>query len=122
MSDRQFRPQTQLLRKELLESMAYLFSGDINPILLETLRFYFPWLSFALLINWLPEQGEDIYWVLIDSQRVAVVEIPRETNVDVKNVLIEAVPVSEYQKRTSTAVKRRKFKAALDLMREKERE
>jgi hypothetical protein len=110
------------VRDDLLKSMASLFSGNTNPSLLRALQFYFPWLSFALVINWIPEQGEDIYWILIDERRVAVVEVPRRPDVDVNDIPIEIMSVSEYQKRRLSVETRNKLDVALGLMREKESE
>ncbi|MBY8934410.1 hypothetical protein J1G32_08815 [Pseudomonas fluorescens] len=42
--------------------------------LLEVLRSCFPAINLAFVLDWVPEQGEDIYWVLIDNSRVAMIE------------------------------------------------
>lgn len=105
------------MRADLLKSMASLFSGDTNPLLLAALKAAFPWLSFALIINWIPEQAEDIYWVLIDLDRIAAVEISRLSS-DLADVLIEVSDLDKYKERRLSIESRRKLEIAIDLMRE----
>lgn len=106
------------LRAHLLNSAALLFSGESNSLLLSALKALFPSLSFALVVNWIPEQAEDIYWVLIDLDRIAVVEIPRSSN-DIANVSTDVLELREYQKRRLSAESRQKLEVAIELMRER---
>ncbi len=107
--------QTQL-KSELLESMESLFAGNTNKLLLETLHAKFPSLSFALIINWIPEQGEDIYWVLLSNEEIAVLEVPRLIGAKVGDVIVVSMSRHEYAKRNLSLESRRKFEAALELM------
>lgn len=106
------------IKDDLLESKAHLFSGDMNNILLMALRFFFPSLSCAFVIDSIPEQEEDIFFVLIDEKKVAIIEIPRGIDAGIKNILIEVVSVEEYKKRSLVVDTRRKLCVALDLMHE----
>lgn len=63
--------------KELFESRKALFDGLSNPILLEALRIHFPGIQSAYILNWIPEQGEDIYFVLVKNDLIAIIEIQR---------------------------------------------
>lgn len=105
------------LRKDLLSSMGLMFSGSTNPLLLDALVGLFPRLSFALVVNWIPEQAEDIYWVLIDLERIAVVEVPRPSD-SLENVAIEVVGLKTYMRRRLSAEAKRKLEVAVELMKE----
>lgn len=105
------------LRSDLMKSMTQVFSGAANPLLLGALKAAFPWLSFALVVNWIPEQSEDIYWILIDLNRIAVVEVPR-LNSDFAGVSIDLLDLVEYRGRRHSAETRRKLEIAIELMRE----
>lgn len=106
-------------RVELLKSATLLFSGDSYQPLLTALVRAFPGLSFALIINWVPEQAEDIYWVLLDLKRIAVVEVPRSASTNAIDLPIEILPVHSVRPRLS-AETRRKLEAALEIMKERE--
>ena len=105
------------VRADLLSSMASMFSGGTNPLLLAALKAAFPWLSFALIVNWIPEQAEDIYWVLIDLDRIAIVEISRLSN-SLEDVSVEVLDLNEYKERRLFIENRRKLEVAIDLMKE----
>lgn len=69
------------------------------------------------LLRWIPEQGEDLYDVLVDGATVAHIEIPRR-NPDQETVF-ETWPVEEYRRtrKTLTKPERRKLELALHLAR-----
>ncbi|MFJ5236462.1 hypothetical protein ACIP86_06975 [Pseudomonas neuropathica] len=105
------------VRADLLSSMASMFSGGTNPLLLAALKAAFPWLSFALIVNWIPEQAEDIYWVLIDLDRIATVEISRLSS-NLEDVSVEVLDLNKYKERRLSIENRRKLEVAIDLMKE----
>jgi hypothetical protein len=100
------------LQNELLSSMHNLFSDSKNEALLKSLREYNSKISFALIVNWIPEQGEDIYFVLIDENQIAVVDVPRVIGGSHRTTIIS---VGEYMVNLHASA-RRKLMAALDLM------
>jgi hypothetical protein len=51
-------------------------------------------MSTAYVLYWTPEQGEDLYSVLVDEDAVAHVELDR-TNADAAPIL-EVVPIRKY--------------------------
>lgn len=104
------------LKEELLGAKDALFSGEENAVLLEVLRSCFPAINLAFVLDWVPEQGEDIYWVLVDNSRVAMIEIPRSTNKTPEYPLIEVQSIDDYKTRLSKTA-RRKLIAALELIR-----
>ncbi|MGE8452308.1 MAG: hypothetical protein ACN6OP_17145 [Pseudomonadales bacterium] len=105
------------VQADLLSSMTSVFSDGTNPLLLAALKTAFPRLSFALIVNWIPEQAEDIYWVLIDLNRIATVEIPRPGN-DLTGVSVEVLDLNIYKGRRLSIDSHRKLEAAIELMRE----
>jgi hypothetical protein len=72
--------------------------------------------AVALIIDWVPEQGEDIYSILLDSERIAVIEIPRSSCLDVDSISEAVVTVSDYTKRNLSTACRQKLDAALELI------
>ncbi|MFC5475785.1 hypothetical protein [Paraherbaspirillum soli] len=104
------------IKAELLNSTTSLFSGSTSGLLLSALKSTFPLLSFALIVNWIPEQVEDIYWVLIDSERIAILDVPRLSGVDKADVPVEVLTVHTLQKRRLSVETRRKLEVALELM------
>lgn len=98
--------------------MHSVFSGETDRNLLTALRFYFPLLSRAFIVNWIPEQGEDIYFMLVDEGHVAVIEVPRQEPM-LENSILEVLNLSEYRQRKLSAEVRRKLEVALILMSEK---
>lgn len=105
------------LRLEMLSSVEKMFEEDTDSLLLGALRKYFPWVDFALILNWIPEQAEDIYWVLIDLERIVVVEIPRSSE-RVDDAIVEVVSVNAYKVERHHAETRRRFEVAIELMKE----
>ena len=65
-------------RQSLMHSNTTLMEGQTNRRLLEVLLAEFGNVEKAYVINWLPEQGEDIYTVAVPPDTIATVEIPRD--------------------------------------------
>ena len=90
------RDAQEALDQQLEESRVRLLSGNGPPALLTTLRSVFPDLSDNVyIIHHLPEQGEDIYDVLVDATTVVHVEVPRR-GVS-QRVVIEEMPLERYR-------------------------
>jgi hypothetical protein len=65
--------------RELEAGRLRLVSGELSPALLRLLRKHLPEATDNLyLIASIPEQGEDIYDVLVDGRQIIRVEIPRD--------------------------------------------
>lgn len=107
------------IRENLLKSMAALFSGQLNSDLTNTLLLHFPGLSFALIINWIPEQGEDIYFLLLDEKRIVVIEVPRAGAAQDTLPVVDTLNVADYRNRKLSVDVRRKLDEAIIMMREK---
>jgi hypothetical protein len=69
------------------------------------------------VVRWIPEQGEDLYHVLVDGATVAHVEIPRRS--PDREPLFVTWPVEEYRRASKAFTKpeRRKLELALELAR-----
>ncbi|WP_411248444.1 hypothetical protein [Shouchella clausii] len=67
----------QELREQLIKSKESLFGSEEKKRLLEVLRNIYPKMNTAYILHWIPEQGENIYKVLIDDNMIAVVELNR---------------------------------------------
>ena len=109
------------IKENLLKSMKSLFLNEQDTLLMKSLKEFFPSISSAFIINCIPEQGEDIYWILIDPKIVAIVEIPRSDNADVKDVLIETHTVEKILQKPLTKGVRRELTAALELAKQAEK-
>jgi len=75
-------------RSELIHSNHLLFSGGGNRRLLASINRAFPDMKSAFVLDWVPEQGEDIFTVLVNDNKVAAFELPRSNNelADARNV------------------------------------
>ncbi|MBC7805882.1 MAG: hypothetical protein H7145_07000 [Akkermansiaceae bacterium] len=80
----------------------------------QVIRSHFPETKFTLLLHWLPEQGEDIYRVLMDDLRIAVLEIPRRADVIPAEVVVEIMDARSCGIRSRHTVPR--FSVAVKLM------
>jgi hypothetical protein len=65
------------LREELTVSNAALRAGSGNPALCAALLSFGADPKTALVLDWIPEQSEDIYIVLDGIRRVLTIELPR---------------------------------------------
>ena len=104
------------IKRGLLESKEALFSGEENSALLKVMREKFPEINVAFILDWIPEQAEDIYWVLIDVGRVAIIEVPRSAKRTPDGPLVEVRSIENYNDKKLSKRARRKLKVALDLI------
>ena len=77
----------------------------------------YPGVKFAVVINWIPEQGEDVFWLLTDGGKVLVVDVPRPTFGD-SQAALDVHDVGVFRNRKHSAETRRRFDAALAIMAE----
>ena len=97
-------------REELAASRVALISGSARTGLRSVLQQYDADLSHALVVDWIPEQGEDIYEVLHGSE-VLHLEIPH----DGSSCAIQRIPLADYIRRRHSRPKRIKLAVALDM-------
>ncbi len=67
----------QDMRKQLVKSNKALFNSEDNKKLLEVIRSLYPEMKVAYIIDWIPEQGEDIYKLLINENIILEIELDR---------------------------------------------
>lgn len=102
----------QEFRKQLLHSHEYLFVRKSNQKVLDVLNAYFPNMKTAYIIDQVPEQGEDIYTILIDTDYIIRVEIERR-NLTAEPI-IQTIGLNDYKYGLSK-VKQIKLAVAIDL-------
>lgn len=106
----------ELAKRELLQKAEGLVSKDTDNVLGLALKHFFPEIARAFVLYWLPEQGEDIYWLLVGPQKVAKIEIPRGSSGGECASMLEILTVEEYKSRKLSRITRRKLDAALALI------
>lgn len=104
--------QEQDFRKELEGSNLVLAKDGKAELIMNVLKDTFGELKSAYILNWTPEQGEDIYTILVDIDKIANVEISRVNHSEVP--LIETYNLKDFQKRLSK-VFQIKLAVAIDL-------
>lgn len=100
------------IRKQLIKSNQLLFKSEEKKRLLEVIRSLYPEMNTAYIIDWIPEQGEDIYKLLINDNIIVKIELDRY-NEEIEPI-VESKSISEYLQGLS---KRNQIKlgVALDL-------
>jgi len=76
-----------------------LFDKKRNSKLLEVISKKFDILIIAYVINWIPEQSEDIYVVLVNNSIIAKIEISRVAKDE--EPLIEVFDINQYERNLS---------------------
>lgn len=99
-------------RAELSRSRQALFEQEEYKRLLTFLRQKFPDMKTAYVIGWTPEQGEDIYRILINTTTIAAVEIDRDESE--RQPKIEDYTLKEYVQVLSKTA-RIKLAVAIDM-------
>jgi hypothetical protein len=100
---------------ELENGRTKLLAEESPRVLLDVIRRRLSTVTDNLyLLRWIPEQGEDLYEVLVDGSTVVHVEIPRGEK---RETVFELSPVDVYRRSAASLTKtdRRKIEAALQL-------
>lgn len=106
------------LKAELLRAADQFALGETNAPLRKALDTLRPGLKFAVVFNWIPEQGEDIFWLLGDKEEVLLIELPREESGS-GGIVLDAVDINIFKKKKLTVETRRRLDAALELLDER---
>jgi len=84
-------------RAELLKGHDSLFKQKGNKKrLLAVIKKTFPDMQTAYVLDWIPEQGEDIYTILVNVDSIAEIEVPMCNNNTPK--VIRIIAVSDFQR------------------------
>nr|WP_196493431.1 hypothetical protein [Burkholderia stagnalis] len=105
-----------MMQNQLIERSANLLSSDNSDALGAALRGFFPDLKHAFVINWIPDQAEDIYWVLVGPTSIAQVEIMRYEDAKSYPPKFEMVELAVYQSKRHSRDVRERLAMALELI------
>lgn len=100
------------IREELLASKQ-LVEEDRLPGVSKCLRRHRPGFESALILEWTPEQGEDLYVVLLDGREVATLELER----DGTEQSFATESAIEYERTLKGRADRLRLAVALDIVR-----
>jgi hypothetical protein len=103
----------QEIADALLRSSRERFAA--NDTLIKVLLREEPRLAHAFVINWIPDQGEDFYIVVLNPRTILSVEIPREVS-DAMGPVVERISHKSYSKRKLGKDRRRKLNVAVMLL------
>lgn len=98
-------------REQLISSRQSLFNDSSKKQLYTCLKEFCPEMKTAYVLGWAPEQGEDIYRALINTDMVCAIELEHGQD---EPAVIETIQLKEYEKELSKTG-RIKLAVALDL-------
>lgn len=84
----------QEIKEQLNKSNQSLFKSEEKRRLLEVIRSSYPEMNTAYIVHWIPEQGEDIYKILINDNVIAEIELDRY-NVEIEPIVVTKT-ISQY--------------------------
>lgn len=102
----------QEFRDALIKSHTELFQGNSYKRLLQLLKTNFPEMKTAYFIRHIPEQGEDLYTMLIDFNIIVKIEISRYC--EDEKPIVEISSINDFKKGISR-VEQIKLAVAIDL-------
>ena len=105
----------QDFRDEFIKSHNSLFNEHCNDRLLNVLRTNFPNMKTAYFIGITPDQGEDLYTMLIDTNTISFIELDRY-NLLIEPI-VEFISIDDYRQGLSKC-QQIKLLVALDLAQE----
>ncbi len=107
--------QEKQFRAELSRGHHSLFHEETGARLLAFLKEKFGQLKTAYVLQWIPEQGEDICTILVNDDVIAELEVPRIDPAG-EPLMLRTTTMAEYAKRL-TKIDQIKLAVALDLAR-----
>lgn len=102
------------LRDQLIERSNDLLDGNNSEVLSIVLRRLFCDVKFVFVINWIPDQVEDIYWVLVGPLDIAQIEIMRGDG-GCQSTL-KMIDLATYRRRQHSKETRERLSIALDIV------
>lgn len=99
--------------EQLKQASASLCSATDGSPLAQAVRRHFPGAT-VFPIHWVPEQAEDIHWVLVSSTEIAQITIGRESARE--GVAVEMIALQTFCERRLLKSVRRRLEAALELL------
>ncbi|MHA6820565.1 hypothetical protein [Ralstonia pseudosolanacearum] len=104
------------IREEMLRTSNELCSRDDRSGLGIALRGFSPSLRHAFILRWIPEQAEDIYWVLVSPAELVKIEIPRVRNDNEISSSLELIDLINFKKNLPSQEVRMRLDIALELI------
>ncbi|HHY6927003.1 hypothetical protein [Burkholderia ambifaria] len=104
------------IRHQLTQRSDDLLLDDNPDTLGMALRGFFPDLTRAFVIHWIPDQAEDIYWILVSPTGIAQIEIVRGQDVRSYPPKLRMVGLAAYQSKRHSRDVREKLAMALELI------
>lgn len=101
------------IRGDLIAGRNSIFIEGECPLLLGAIRDIFPSIENAVVLNSIPDQGEDIYELLVSEDMVVTLEIPK----DGSPYSYETSSRQEYSSRHKSRMSQIKMAVAIDLIR-----
>ncbi|AIQ65423.1 hypothetical protein PSTEL_22220 [Paenibacillus stellifer] len=89
----------QQFKEQLLKFHNSLFADPSYKRLLQLLQDTYEDFKTAYILYWIPEQGEDIYTILINNKCIAIIELDRH-DMQIEPI-IQTISIQEYQLRLS---------------------
>ena len=102
------------LRREMMRVSEKLCGKDDLSALGLALRAFLPTMHRAFVLRCVPEQAEDIYWLLVSPTEIVKAEIPRDLASDEKPVML-LMDVNEFRRNRPSRQTRERLALALEL-------
>jgi hypothetical protein len=109
------KPSDLEIKRELIESQKNLYEEKHGITLLNTLKSKLPQAHGFYLLNWIPEQGEDIFYILASPEIVAIVEILRDGKQFSDLTSYQEISVQKYIENRLSPRSRRRLDIAIKL-------
>jgi hypothetical protein len=104
------------MRNKLIERSEDLISNSNSDAVGVALRGFFPDLKHAFVINWIPDQAEDIYWVLVGPASIVQIEIMRGEDANLYPPKMKMIELVAYQNKRHSRDVRERLAMALELI------
>jgi hypothetical protein len=108
----------EYLVPRLVDSKNKLYSGNNSIVILQILMDNFPNIENFYFLQWRPDQGEDFFYILVNAESVAIIEVPRPGNELSTGAFCKQISLVDYLKHRLTNDVRRNVKIALKMMSE----
>nr|CUV29548.1 conserved protein of unknown function [Ralstonia solanacearum] len=104
-----------MVREELVRVSKEMCSKGDQSRLGLALRGVLPILDHEFILHWVPEQAEDIYWVLISPTEIAEVELIRNRASEEESVSLKVTDVAMFLRRHLPREVKERLEIALEL-------
>lgn len=103
------------IESQLRHSQSWLLEAPETATIRSVLLRAFKGVQSALLLNWTPDQSEDLYSILVNGSSIASFEIPREIKFDPQLIEVELEHPLEWKKHLRGQVQNLKYLIAMQI-------